>query len=694
MTRLHWIEIESFRGFGEASHIDLDADAIVITGPNGVGKTSLIDAITWVLSGKVTRLERHKERRTDDVLTNRYRPGAAPKVRLCLIVNGAEVVIERDGRTPDVAAVDRAGEVSRERDALAAALGFQTQSELEYALETWGVLHQDSMRAVLDARPDDFQARLRDILGLGVLSRFESWVRSECNAANEAAKKARNRLATATANTASARAALAQAAEASEPPGEARDALAEAAARAEPLVRLRVPESSEATAGVLLQEVRRLQAEIPRRWASYRILDEQLQPQAEQVAPDNEELTNALERARSTYDKALKELETADANLTAFQERLRDLAALAAAALPHLDSHCPVCDQEIDQTAVRVRLQRLLDESADRDALLALEATRTAARAAAQEAEQQLGDARRRNQATQERAQELARLRSERDEQVSWFQTVAADDELIPIRIGAPSDELVTETLSHLRRLEATLERWQSAVTESALKAQEPALRARATQYQEQESQTRSEVEQLAAHELSLKSLAAATTEAVVDVTADWLTELNPLFGAVYNRLAAHPTFTELGLDHDVYYGKGRTLPRVYDRLLDISDNPQLVCSEGQLNIVALSYFIAFALSAGERSLPFLIMDDPLQFMDEINVLGFADLCRHLRSSRQVIVTSHDRRFARLLERKLRPRKPGETTVQIDFVSWERSGPRVDVSRREPERVPELLPER
>jgi chromosome segregation ATPase len=332
-----------------------------------------------------------------------------------------------------------------------------------------------------------------------------------------------------------------------------------------------------------------------------------------------------------------------------------------------------------------------VDQSADHAALAALESARNTARAAAQAAEQNLAEARRTQQAIQEQEQEIARLRSERAAQASWFQAIAADDELVPVRIGTPTDALISETTSNLRRLETALERWQVAVTDSAARAQEPALRARVAQQEEQERQVRAEVEQLAAQELSLKTLATAATEAVVDVTDEWLSEINPLFGAVYNRLAAHPTFTELGLEHDIYYGKGRTLPRVYDRLLDISDNPQLVCSEGQLNIVALSYFIAFALSAGERSLPFLIMDDPLQFMDEINVLGFADLCRQLRTSRQILVTTHDRRFARLLERKLRPRQPGESSIQIEFATWERSGPRIEATTREAETVPDLL---
>lgn len=694
MSRLQWVEIESFRGFGDLCRIELDADSVVITGSNGVGKTSLIDAITWALTGHVTRLERHRERRTDDLLSNRYKPGSTPRVTLAFTSDGEDVTVTREAGADDAPAVHIAGAVSYGNDAVARALNFATFAELQYALDTWGVLHQDSMRAVLEARPDEFQTRLRDILGLGVLGEFEAWVKADCKSAGEEVRAGRERLARAAAAAASTRSAVEQAekqiAEA-DTPAQARDAFALAVDQAQPVVRIRVPESSDLTPTILLQEVRRLQAEVQRRWSAHQAAQEALAAAEEHLESDPEELVRATAAARASHEDARKRHEVAEANLRAFQERLEGLAGLAAAALPHLGPTCPVCEQEIDHDTVRQRLEALLDQTADSAVLNALTQARDDARAVAQQAESALAEARRTERALEEQVGQVARLRADRDAQTEWFMSIAADDELVPVLIGTPRQETVSSADAELRRLEVALERWQRAITDESVKMQEPALRSRLAQEDEQERLARDEVERLAARELTLQSLLNASTKAVVDVTGQWLSELSPLFGAVYNRLAAHPTFTELGLEHDIYYGKGRTLPRVYDRLLDISDNPQLVCSEGQLNIVALSYFIAFALSAGERSLPFMIMDDPLQFMDEINVLGFADLCRHLRSSRQILVTTHDRRFARLLERKLRPRQRGESNINIEFAGWERSGPRVETRSYEPEPAPELL---
>ena len=104
-------------------------------------------------------------------------------------------------------------------------------------------------------------------------------------------------------------------------------------------------------------------------------------------------------------------------------------------------------------------------------------------------------------------------------------------------------------------------------------------------------------------------------------VTEEALTELYPKFADVYQRLAPHPTFTVLSLEHEVYRNQGRTLPRLEDPLYQVSVNPGAICSVGQLNVVALSYFLALRSPAGQRALPFVALDDPLQSLDDENVL-------------------------------------------------------------------------
>ncbi len=54
--RLKELTLRSFRGFNEEETFDLDADVVLIHGSNGTGKTSLFDAIRWLLYGDIPRL--------------------------------------------------------------------------------------------------------------------------------------------------------------------------------------------------------------------------------------------------------------------------------------------------------------------------------------------------------------------------------------------------------------------------------------------------------------------------------------------------------------------------------------------------------------------------------------------------------------------------------------------------------------
>ena len=56
--KLRSATIEGFRGFTKKVFVDLDANVILLQGPNGVGKTSLLDAILWAPRAVSTVLER------------------------------------------------------------------------------------------------------------------------------------------------------------------------------------------------------------------------------------------------------------------------------------------------------------------------------------------------------------------------------------------------------------------------------------------------------------------------------------------------------------------------------------------------------------------------------------------------------------------------------------------------------------
>ena len=58
--RVRKVEIEAFRAYRKKQAFDVDADIVVLYGPNGLGKTSFFDALDYVCTGRIGRLCRHR----------------------------------------------------------------------------------------------------------------------------------------------------------------------------------------------------------------------------------------------------------------------------------------------------------------------------------------------------------------------------------------------------------------------------------------------------------------------------------------------------------------------------------------------------------------------------------------------------------------------------------------------------------
>lgn len=100
--RLRFISVAAkyFRGFREPhSRIDLDADLLVVVGSNSTGKTSLTEALEWVLTGQLSRRESGygHPRELEKCIANEFcPPDVRPLVELELAVGGERHVLRRE----------------------------------------------------------------------------------------------------------------------------------------------------------------------------------------------------------------------------------------------------------------------------------------------------------------------------------------------------------------------------------------------------------------------------------------------------------------------------------------------------------------------------------------------------------------------------------------------------------------------
>lgn len=128
------------------------------------------------------------------------------------------------------------------------------------------------------------------------------------------------------------------------------------------------------------------------------------------------------------------------------------------------------------------------------------------------------------------------------------------------------------------------------------------------------------------------------------------------LINLIYRRIDPHPDFKKVEFTCNFESEPPALEVFVADKDGDLI-SPNLYFSAAQVNILSLSIFLARALHAkdGESEIGCIFIDDPIHSMDSINVLSTIDLLRSLslKFKRQIILSTHDRNFFELLQRKL-----------------------------------------
>ncbi len=88
---------------------------------------------------------------------------------------------------------------------------------------------------------------------------------------------------------------------------------------------------------------------------------------------------------------------------------------------------------------------------------------------------------------------------------------------------------------------------------------------------------------------------------------------------------------------------------------MDDDNTPIYYLSEAQINILSICIFLADHAREVESSINAIVIDDPVQSMDDLNSYALIDLCKIFsrRFKKQIIVTTHNRSFFNLFRNKL-----------------------------------------
>ena len=144
---------------------------------------------------------------------------------------------------------------------------------------------------------------------------------------------------------------------------------------------------------------------------------------------------------------------------------------------------------------------------------------------------------------------------------------------------------------------------------------------------------------------------------------------LNAVWHDLFVRLAPEETFVPVFRTPDTRQNRViAELATTYRGSEEEAGSPGAMLSAGNLNTAGLTLFLALHLSAHPR-LPWLLLDDPVQSMDEVHVQQFAALLRTLAKGhgRRIVIAVHERALFDYLSLELSAAQPDDVLVTVEL---------------------------
>ncbi|MGO9791657.1 MAG: AAA family ATPase [Solirubrobacteraceae bacterium] len=702
--RLTSIELSGFRAFSRPEHFDLDADAVLVLGANGQGKTSLFDGVLWALTGSIPRFS------SPESVLSMWSDSGQAYVELGLAGDSGAFTLGRtfDGRATSLALTRADGQTLRGPEAETETLrllwsdalsAVEPQKALCSALERGAYLQQDLVTQFIGAdTPQERFAAISELIGSGRIRELQEALEQARRAWSRATTTKSHERDEVAARVASLSRRLDQLAQSQGEVGPSEEAWNSwwslygslVGAVAKPVL------GGADAVPILDASIRELQAIQPgserRREAAARAVqehtnlparpDENLEALLANVAAAEAEVQAAQQALRKAQEQA-SALRRQQVEL---EEQRASLAALAGLAIQHLGDRCPVCGQDYDRAHTEHRLEALRQSESHTPPREQIDISAFAARV--ELAEKAL------NNALTAHADAQRRIATW-EEHLAHSQSLLAELELSP---AMPDEQLpvLMELLEDLDKRMDMLAQLRSDGETLLLSAARAGEAARGTEIRLELEGQRTVLKQMDAELAARKATGDTATdiieglrEASADVVAAQLERLAPLVRRFFATADPHPAFRDARLLSTFTGGRGRVVPSVSDPVTDKeSETPHEVLSSSQLNVLAVAVFLAMNLGMPALPVRAAILDDPLQSLDDLNLLGLVDLFRRLRARRQLLVSTHDERFGQLLRRKLRPVSDEQRTVVIEFEGWTRTGPQVRQTEVERDKCP------
>ncbi|HEX4409966.1 MAG TPA: AAA family ATPase [Xanthobacteraceae bacterium] len=384
---------------------------------------------------------------------------------------------------------------------------------------------------------------------------------------------------------------------------------------------------------------------------------ESARAQSEVMAPElsyirSEEAARSLEIAQTSQQNAIKEKERTE-QLLAAAERAdaaekegNVLATHLVAILEHgehlglQDGHCPLCAAKRTPSEFAGAIDAARKRLAERGARL------SASRQAVLDASQAVATATSIFTNASRRLEEERARRSTAERALSTISRVYTDNQFS----GSPENpkdaqRLLLDERQNLTRVERAL-----YVLEASSAADRVAtLRARVADQRERFDAETAKLESTHKSVQAAKQIDESSRTTANQILQEQFDTVMPLLKELYRRLRPHAAWTEIDSD---FGGKVRAS---LNFTVGNGHNLQFLFSSGQRRATGLAFLLAIHLSRRWCNWNSLLLDDPVQHIDDYRALNLVEtLAAIRRSGRQIIIAVEDAALADLLCRRLR----------------------------------------
>ncbi len=638
--RLDFIEVCGFRGFRDLVRINFGRGFTVITGRNGVGKSTLCDAVEFAITGSIGKyaVEKAAKESLNDYLW--WRGEGMPRAHYV-----TASFVDDNGKPFTITRTRESGS-DRSADEIHAALcrGPAPDDALRQLTRT-SIIRDEWIAALsLDLTETERFDLVRS--ALGALEGPEAGSRAkEVVTAAEAAhakdetayKAARSRLADRLTQQSETQAALSRSGDVSS----ALHVVSAAAPDAPPELPARLTAGRNALANGRIRlgrmgEALQLGREVQSAQAVYN---------APGAVANRTAASAAYEAAKREHQVAQQAVSEAEQRLVR-EEEMDAIAASLSLLVEHGErlglhqDHCPLCSahRTSDEfaaglTAARRRITSLASgvQAASEALVTAKENTRQPSLAVQTTVA-----------AVQAHADQLHRLREQEAAHVDFYNQYGIEYHFIQNPDGleqAISSE--RDRLIDLERALLVLEASQAISRMSSIESNISALRNEIERLAQAVNQSQNAVTAAREIERSVKRVSA-------EIIDERLALISPLLNELYQRLRPHADWRTI--DYSIRGDVRRFLSlKVGDGL-----NPQFVFSSGQRRAAGLAFLLSVHLARGWTPLRSLLLDDPVQHIDDFRALHLVEVLAALRlDGRQIICAVEDPSLADLLCRRL-----------------------------------------